>query len=89
MKREEGKEEKGRVAGCVCDVGGTLVDSMGMDSMGFDSMEMESKGMDSMGFGNMGMDSMAVDIMEADIIEMNSASGLARSLTWVRLPAQR
>ena len=51
MKREEGKEEKGRVAGCVCDVGGTLVDSMGMDSMGFDSMEMESKGMDSIMHG--------------------------------------
>jgi len=44
---------------------------------------------DNMGADSMGMDSMAVDIMEADIIEMNSASGLARSLTWVRLPAQR
>ena len=50
VKREEGKE-KGRVAVCVCDVGGARVDSMGMDSMGFGSMEMECKGMDSIMHG--------------------------------------
>ena len=49
---------------------------------------MDTMGMDSMGVGNMGADSMGVGNMAVDITEMNSASGRARSLTWVRLPAQ-